>query len=169
MKKSGGSLTTLASWIASQFDPTVTWKDLEWIRGAWPRKLVIKGILDATDAEEACAAGVDAIVVSNHGGRQLDSAPSTISVLPNIVEAVQGRCEILLDGGIQAGQDVLKALALGARGCLIGKAFLYGLAALGEAGVTAALELVRSELRVSLALVGKSNVAQVDRAVLAMP
>jgi L-lactate dehydrogenase (cytochrome) len=169
MKKSGGSLTTLASWIASQFDPTVTWKDLEWIRGAWPRKLVIKGILDATDAEEACAAGVDAIVVSNHGGRQLDSAPSTISVLPNIVEAVQGRCEILLDGGIQAGQDVLKALALGARGCLIGKAFLYGLAALGEAGVTAALELIRSELRVSLALVGKSNVAQVDRAVLAMP
>lgn len=166
MKRSGGSLTTLSAWIASQFDPTVTWKDIEWVRSVWPGKLIIKGILDAADAENACAAGVDGIVVSNHGGRQLDGAPSTISVLPEIVDAVNGRCEVLFDGGVQSGQDILKAVALGARGCLIGKAFLYALAADGEAGVTQALNILREELRVSLALTGGEDVRNVDRSIL---
>lgn len=159
-------LLTLAQWIATQFDQSVTWKDVEWVRRLWPRKLIIKGILDPVDARLACAAGADAIVVSNHGGRQLDGAPSTISVLPDIVEAVQGRCEVLFDGGVQSGQDVLKALALGARGCLIGKAFLYGLAALGERGVTTALEILRNELRVSLALTGANDVRSVSPDIL---
>jgi L-lactate dehydrogenase (cytochrome) len=159
-------LLTLAQWIATQFDPSVSWKDVEWVRGIWPGKLILKGILDPEDARLACATGADAIVVSNHGGRQLDGAPSTISVLPEIAEAVAGRCEVLFDGGVQSGQDVLKALALGARGCLIGKAFLYGLAAMGEKGVTKALEIIRSELRVTLALTGKTSVAHVDRSVL---
>ena len=159
-------LLTLAQWIGSQFDPSVTWKDVEWVRGRWPGKLIVKGILDAEDARLACAAGADTIVVSNHGGRQLDGAPSTISVLPEIAAAVQGRCEVLFDGGVQSGQDVLKALALGARGCLIGKAFLYGLAAMGGAGVTKALQIIRDELRVTLALTGKNSVAEIDRSVL---
>lgn len=159
-------LATLAQWIASQFDPTVTWKDVEWLRSRWTGKLVIKGILDAEDARSACASGADAIVVSNHGGRQLDGAPSTISVLPEVVAAVDGRCEVLLDGGVQSGHDVLKALALGARGCLIGKAFLYALAALGEKGVTLALEIIRRELQASLALVGATDVRSVDRSIL---
>ncbi|MBB6095473.1 L-lactate dehydrogenase (cytochrome) [Povalibacter uvarum] len=166
MKRSGGSLTTLSAWIASQFDPTVTWADIEWVRKAWPGKLIIKGVLDAEDARHACAAGVDGIVVSNHGGRQLDGAPSTISVLPEIVDAVQGRCEVLFDGGVQSGQDILKALALGARGCLIGKTFLYALAAGGEAGVTQALGILRDELRVSLALTGGADVRSVDSSIL---
>jgi L-lactate dehydrogenase (cytochrome) len=166
MKRSGGNLTTLSAWIATQFDPSVTWKDIEWIRGAWPGKLIVKGILDAEDARAACAAGVDALVVSNHGGRQLDGAPSSISVLPEIVDAVKGRCEVLFDGGVQSGQDVLKALALGARSCLIGKAFLYALAAMGEKGVTAALDIIRSELQVSLTLAGVTDVRRIDRSVL---
>ncbi|HEY4211108.1 MAG TPA: alpha-hydroxy acid oxidase [Steroidobacteraceae bacterium] len=155
---SGQGLSTLSQWIASQFDLTVTWKDVEWLRGLWPGKLIVKGILDAEDAKHACDAGVDALVVSNHGGRQLDGAPATIDVLPEIVAAVEGRCEVLMDGGIQSGQDILKALALGARGCLIGKAFLYALAAKGAAGVTLALEILRSELKISLALTGCSAV-----------
>ncbi len=150
----GAGLSTLSQWIASQFDLTVTWKDVEWLRGLWPGKLIVKGILDAEDAKQACDAGVDALVVSNHGGRQLDGAPATIDVLPEIAAAVAGRCEVLMDGGIQSGQDILKALALGARGCLIGKAFLYALAAKGAAGVTLALEILRSELQISLALTG---------------
>lgn len=166
MNRSGRNLTTLAAWIATQFDPSVTWKDIEWIRGAWPGKLIVKGILDAEDARAACAAGVDALVVSNHGGRQLDGAPSSISVLLEIVDAVKGRCEVLFDGGVQSGQDVLKALALGARSCLIGKAFLYALAAMGEKGVTAALDIIRSELQVSLALAGVTDVWRIDRSVL---
>lgn len=161
-----GGLTTLSQWIASQFDPAVTWQDVEWVRARWPGKLIIKGILDAEDARLACGTSADAIVVSNHGGRQLDSAPSTISVLPEIVDAVNGRCEVLFDGGVQSGQDVLKALALGARGCLIGKAFLYSLAAMGQAGVTAALGIIRSELQVSLALTGTNDVRAVSSAVL---
>lgn len=161
-----GGLTTLSQWIASQFDPAVTWQDVEWVRARWPGKLIIKGILDAEDARLACGTSADAIVVSNHGGRQLDSAPSTISVLPEIVDAVNGRCEVLFDGGVQSGQDVLKALALGARGCLIGKAFLYSLAAMGQAGVTTALEIIRSELQVSLALTGTNDVRAVSPAVL---
>lgn len=165
MKDTGG-LATLSQWIASQFDPAVTWKDIEWVRSRWPGKLILKGILDAEDAGHACAAGADAIVVSNHGGRQLDGGPSTISVLPEIAETVNGRCEVLFDGGVQSGQDMLKALARGARGCLIGKAFLYSLAAMGEAGVTTALQILREELRVSLALTGTNDVRAVSRNVL---
>ena len=152
------SLSTLAQWIAKQFDPTLEWKDLEWIRELWPGKLIIKGILDPRDARMAADLGVDAIVVSNHGGRQLDSAPASIEVLPSIVQAVGDRMEVLFDGGILSGQDLLKALASGARAGLIGKAFLYGLGALGEEGVTQAIELIRRELSVSMALTGQTDV-----------
>ena len=156
------SLTTLAQWIANQFDPTLEWKDLEWIRELWPGKLIIKGILDARDARIAAEHGVDAIVVSNHGGRQLDGAPATIDVLPSIVEAVGGRTQVLFDSGIQSGQDLLKALAYGAHAGLIGKAFLYGLGAMGEAGVTKAIELIRRELSVSMALTGQTDVRSIS-------
>jgi L-lactate dehydrogenase (cytochrome) len=164
----GGSsgIRTLAEWIATQFDASANWRDVEWVRSRWPGKLILKGILDESDAGFAVAAGADAIVVSNHGGRQLDGAASSISVLPAIVEAVGGRCEVLFDGGIRSGQDVAKALALGARGCLIGKSFLFALAAGGEAGVTRALEILRDELRVTLALTGIRDVAGVTRAIL---
>lgn len=165
MKGTGG-LTTLSEWIAQQFDPSVTWKDLAWLREQWPGKIIIKGILDPEDATLAIEHGVDAMVVSNHGGRQLDGARSTISALPGIVDAVAGRADILMDGGVRCGQDVLKALALGAKGCLIGKAFLYALAAGGEAGVTLALDILRKELAVSLALTGANDVANVSRDVL---
>jgi len=160
------ALSTLAEWIAGQFDAGATWQDAEWVRARWPGKLVLKGVLDAEDARAAAAIGADAVVVSNHGGRQLDSAASSISALPGIVETLAGRCEVLFDGGVQCGQDMLKALGLGARGCLIGKAFLYALAAGGQAGVAQAIEILRSELDVSLALVGRSDVRQIDRGVL---
>ncbi|MDO1530103.1 alpha-hydroxy acid oxidase [Fulvimonas sp. R45] len=160
------SLTTLAQWIASQFDPTLNWKDLEWVRGLWPGKLIIKGILDARDARIAAEHGVDAIVVSNHGGRQLDGAPASIEALPAIVQAVGDRTEVLFDGGIQGGQDLLKALACGTRAGLIGKAFLYGLGALGEAGVTQAIELIRKELGVSMALTGQTDARAISRDVI---
>jgi L-lactate dehydrogenase (cytochrome) len=159
-------LTTLSEWIASQFDPSVTWQELAWIRSLWPGKLIIKGILEAEDARTAAAQGVDAIVVSNHGGRQLDGAPSTISVLPEIVNAVASRCEVWMDGGVQSGQDMLRALALGAKACLIGKSFLYALGAMGGAGVTLALNLLRRELEVSLALTGTTDIRQVDASIL---
>jgi L-lactate dehydrogenase (cytochrome) len=165
MKGTGG-LKTLSEWIAQQFDATVTWDDLAWLRDNWPRKIIIKGILDAEDARLAVQHGVDAMVVSNHGGRQLDGARSTISALPEVVDAVAGRCEVLFDGGVRTGQDVLKALALGARGCLIGKAFLYALAARGEAGVALALDILRKELAVSLALTGANDVRNVNRDIL---
>jgi L-lactate dehydrogenase (cytochrome) len=165
----GSALKTLAQWIATQFDPSVTWKDIAWVRNHWPGKLLVKGILDPDDAKLACETGVDALVVSNHGGRQLDSAPSTISMLPHVVDAVAGRCEVLFDGGVQTGQDVLKALAFGARACLIGKSFLYSLAAMGGPGVALALELIRKELEVSMALAGRVDVQQVDRTVLVWP
>jgi L-lactate dehydrogenase (cytochrome) len=157
---------SLAQWISTQFDPAITWKDVEWVRSRWPGKLILKGVLDAEDALRACDTGTDAIVVSNHGGRQLDGAPSTISVLPEVVDAVAARCEILFDGGIESGQDMLKALALGARGCLIGKAYLYALAAGGETGVGTALRILREELRVSLALTGINDVHAVSPQVL---
>jgi L-lactate dehydrogenase (cytochrome) len=160
------SLNSLSAWIEQQFDPSATWKDVEWVRTRWPGKLIVKGILHPEDAEMALACGADSLVVSNHGGRQLDGAPASITMLPRIVAAVQGRCEVLLDSGVQCGQDVLKALALGARGCLIGKAFLYALAAGGEAGVTRALEIIRDELKVSLALTGKNCVEDVDSSIL---
>ena len=165
MKGTGG-LKTLSEWIASQFDPTVTWKDLAWLRERWPRKIILKGVLDAEDAKLAVQHGVDAVVVSNHGGRQLDGARSTISALPEVVDAVAGGCEVLFDGGVRSGQDVLKALALGARGCLIGKAFLYALGARGEAGVALALDIMRKELAVSLALTGANDVGRVSRDIL---
>lgn len=164
--KGSGGLKTLSEWIAEQFDPTVTWKDLAWLRERWPRKIILKGVLDPEDARLAVQHGVDALVVSNHGGRQLDGTRSTISALPGVVEAVDGRTEVLFDGGVRSGQDILKALALGAKGCLIGKAFLYALAARGEAGVTLALEILKKELAVSLALTGANDVRHVTRDIL---
>jgi L-lactate dehydrogenase (cytochrome) len=164
----GGSsgINTLAEWIATQFDASANWRDVEWVRSRWPGKLILKGVLDAEDARLAAAAGADAIVVSNHGGRQLDGAPSSISVLSEIVEAVGGRCEVMFDSGVRSGQDIAKALALGARGALIGKAFLYGLSAAGEAGVTKALEIMRNELRVTLALTGTASIDAVGPHIL---
>jgi L-lactate dehydrogenase (cytochrome) len=152
-------VATLAQWTHAQFDPTANWRDVEWVRSRWPGRLILKGVMDAEDARFALAAGADAVVVSNHGGRQLDGAPSSISVLPEIVAAIDGRCEVLFDGGIRSGQDLAKALALGARGGMIGKSFLFALAAGGQAGVTRALEIIRDELRVTLALTGTSDVA----------
>jgi L-lactate dehydrogenase (cytochrome) len=164
----GGSsgINTLAEWTATQFDPSANWRDVEWVRSRWPGKLILKGVLDAEDARLAVAAGADAIVVSNHGGRQLDGAPSSISVLSEIAEAVGGRCEVMFDGGVRSGQDIAKALALGARGALIGKAFLYALSAAGEAGVTRAIEIMRNELRVTLALTGTVGLDGVGRHIL---
>jgi len=159
----GDSLTTLAQWIASQFDPTLSWADLAWIREAWPGKLIIKGIMDPRDAKLAADHGVDAIVVSNHGGRQLDGAPASIDALPAVVQEVGDRCEVLFDGGITSGQALFKALALGARGALMGKAFLYGLGAMGQPGVTAAIEIIRKELSTTMALCGLTDVSAIDR------
>jgi L-lactate dehydrogenase (cytochrome) len=155
----GSQMNTLAEWSATQFDATANWRDVDWVRSRWPGKLILKGILDPDDALLALAAGADAIVVSNHGGRQLDGAPSTISVLPGIVAAIDGRCAVYFDGGIRSGQDIAKALACGAAATLIGKTFLFALAAGGEAGVTRALEILRGELSVTLALTGTSRVA----------
>jgi L-lactate dehydrogenase (cytochrome) len=164
----GGSsgINTLAEWIATQFDASANWRDVEWVRSRWPGKLILKGVLDAEDARLGVAAGADAIVVSNHGGRQLDGAPSSISVLSEIVDAVAGGCEVMFDGGVRSGQDIAKALALGARGALIGKSFLYALSAAGEAGVTKAIEIMRNELRVTLALTGTSTVEAVGPHIL---
>lgn len=164
----GGSsaIRTLSEWTATQFDASANWRDVEWVRSRWPGKLILKGVMDAQDARFALAAGADAIVVSNHGGRQLDGAPSSISVLPEIVKAIDGRCEVLFDGGIRSGQDIAKALALGARGTLIGRSFLYALAAAGQAGVTKAIEIMRSELRVTLALTGTPSIDAVGAHIL---
>ncbi len=160
------SLTTLSQWIAGQFDPTLSWKDVEWVKNLWGGKLILKGILDAEDAKIAASSGADAIVVSNHGGRQLDSTISSIRALPEVAEVVGDRLEVWLDGGIRSGQDVLKALALGARATMIGRAFLYGLGAMGEAGVTRALEIIRNELDVSMALCGLRDVKDASRSIL---
>jgi L-lactate dehydrogenase (cytochrome) len=164
----GGSsgINTLAQWIATQFDASANWRDVEWVRSRWPGKLILKGVLDAEDARLGVAAGADAIVVSNHGGRQLDGASSSISVLSEIVDAIAGRCEVMFDGGVRSGQDIAKALALGARGALIGKSFLYALSAAGEAGVTKAIEIMRNELRVTLALTGTSTIDAVGPHIL---
>ncbi len=156
-------------WIANQFDPSVTWNDLAWLREHWTGSIVIKGILDADDAREAVARGADAIVVSNHGGRQLDDVPSTIAALPAIVDAVEGTCEVLLDGGIRGGLDVVKALALGARACLIGRPWVYAVAARGERGVQHVLRLIAEEMRVTLGLTGVTDVANLDSSVLLKP
>ena len=160
------SLTTLSQWIASQFDAQLSWKDVEWVKSLWGGKLILKGILDAEDAKIAAGCGVDAIVVSNHGGRQLDGAVSSIRALPEIVEVVKDKTEVWLDGGIRSGQDVLKALALGARGTMIGKAYAYGLGAMGEAGVSRALEIIQKELDVTMALCGVRDVKDASRAIL---
>jgi len=158
--KDVGDLSSLSSWTNEQFDPQLSWKDVEWIRERWGGKLILKGILDVDDAKMAVESGADAVIVSNHGGRQLDGAPSTISVLPEIVAAVGDQIEIHLDGGIRSGQDVLRALCLGAKGTYIGRPFLYGLGAFGKAGVTLALEIIRKELDVTLALCGKRDIAE---------
>jgi L-lactate dehydrogenase (cytochrome) len=162
----GKNLTTLSQWIAGQFDPTLSWKDVEWVKSLWGGKLVVKGILDAEDAKIAASCGVDAIVVSNHGGRQLDGAISSIRALPEIAAAVSGPTEIWLDGGIRSGQDVLRALALGAKATMIGRAYAYGLGAMGEAGVKLALETIEKELDVTLALCGLRDVKEASPAIL---
>ena len=159
--KGVGDLASLSSWTNEQFDQKLSWADVEWIKKRWGGKLILKGILDKEDAVKALDTGADAIIVSNHGGRQLDGAPSTISVLPEIVEAVDGKVEVHLDGGIRSGQDVLKALCLGAKGTYIGRPFLYGLGALGKPGVTLALEIIRKELDMTMALCGKRNIQDV--------
>jgi len=164
--KGADNVLTLAQWIAGQFDPTLSWNDVAWVKERWGGKLVLKGILDVEDAKLAAATGADAIVVSNHGGRQLDGTVSSIRALPEIVQAVGDRVEVLVDGGIQSGQDVLRALALGARGTLIGKAFAWGLGAMGEAGVTCALEIIRKELDVTMALCGLRDVKDASPAIL---
>jgi L-lactate dehydrogenase (cytochrome) len=160
------SLTTLSQWIAGQFDPTLSWNDVEWVKKLWGGKLVLKGILDAEDARLAVQSGVDAVVVSNHGGRQLDGAMSSIRALPEVVEAVGGRLEVWFDGGIRSGQDVLRALALGARATLIGRAFAYGLGAMGEAGVARALDIIQRELDVTMALCGLRDVREASPSIL---
>ena len=157
---------SLSDWTAKQFDPQLNWGDVEWIKKRWGGKLIIKGILDEEDARLAVASGADALIVSNHGGRQLDGAESTIAVLPRIVAAVGDQIEVHVDGGIRSGQDVLKAVALGAKGTYIGRAFLYGLGAMGEAGVTKALQIIHKELDLTMAFCGRKDVRKVDRDVL---
>jgi L-lactate dehydrogenase (cytochrome) len=160
------SLTTLSQWIAGQFDPTLSWKDVEWVKKLWGGKLVLKGILDAEDAKIAAQSGADAIVVSNHGGRQLDGTLSSIRALPEVVAAVGDKLEVWLDGGIRSGQDMLRALALGAKSTLIGRSYIYGLGAMGEEGVALALELMRRELDVTMALCGLRDVRDASPAIL---
>jgi len=164
-----GDTSSLASWTAEQFDPQLDWGKVEKLRDLWGGKLILKGILDAEDAKMALRVGADAIVVSNHGGRQLDGAMSAIRMLPSIMEAVGDKVEVHLDSGIRSGQDVLKALSLGARGTYIGRAYIYGLGAMGEAGVTRALEVIHRELDVSMALCGERNVHNLGRHNLIMP
>ncbi len=151
-------LSSLSAWTNEAFDPSLSWKDVEWIRDRWGGKLILKGILDKEDAEMATKTGADAIIVSNHGGRQLDGAPSSISVLEEIADAVGDRIEVHMDGGIRSGQDVLKALCLGAKGTYIGRPFLYGLGADGKRGVTKALQIIRKELDMTLALCGRRDI-----------
>jgi len=167
--KGVGDASSLMSWTAEQFDPQLDWGKIAAIRDMWGGKLILKGILDADDARLAAEFGADAIVVSNHGGRQLDGALSSIRMLPQIVEAVDGRCEVWLDSGIRSGQDVLKALALGASGTMIGRAWVYGLGAMGQVGVTKALEVIRKELDISMALCGERDVARLRRENLLVP
>ena len=160
------SIKSLTQWTQEQFDPRLSWQDVAWIKKRWGGPLIVKGILDPDDARLAVETGADAIIVSNHGGRQLDGAPSSISALPAIVDAVGKQTEIHFDGGIRSGQDVLKAIALGARGTYIGRAMMYGLGAQGERGVSTALEIIRNELDLSMAFCGRTDVRQVDRGIL---
>lgn len=160
-------IDTLAGVIARHFDQSLNWRDVEWIRSLWPGKLVIKGILDVEDARMARSSGAAAIVVSNHGGRQLDGAPSSVSMLPKIADAVGADIEVMFDGGIRSGQDVMRALALGARSCLVGRAYVYGLGAAGQSGVSRAIEIIRKELHVTMALTGVTRIDEIDGRVLA--
>ena len=161
-----GDMSSLGAWTAEQFDPRLSWADIEWVKKLWGGKLILKGILDVEDARLAAASGADAIVVSNHGGRQLDGAPSSITALPAIAQAVGSQIEVWMDGGIRSGQDVLKAWALGARGTLIGRSFVYGLGAMGEAGVTKALEIIAKELELTMAFCGHTDINRVDESIL---
>ncbi len=161
-----GDMGSLSAWTTSQFDPALNWGDVEWIKRRWGGKLILKGIQDPDDARLAADSGADALIVSNHGGRQLDGAASSIEALPPIVDAVGSRIEVWMDGGIRSGQDVLKALALGAKGTLIGRAFVYGLGAMGEAGVAKALEIIRNELDLTMAFCGRTKVQDIDASVL---
>ena len=164
--KGVSDMTSLSTWTKEQFDPKLDWNDVEWIKKRWGGKLILKGIMDEEDARLAAESGADALVVSNHGGRQLDGAPSSIAALPQIAQAVGKMIEVWMDGGIRSGQDVLKAVALGARGTMIGRSFLYGLGAMGEAGVTKALEIIAKELDVTMAFCGHTNIHTVDRKIL---
>ena len=159
-------MKSLAAWTNEQFDPRLSWADVAWVKAQWGGKLILKGIMDVEDARLAVQAGADAIVVSNHGGRQLDGAPSSIAALPAIVAAVGEHIEVWMDGGIRSGQDVLKAWALGARGTMIGRAMVYGLGALGEAGVSKALQIIHKELDVTMAFCGHTQLKNVDRQIL---
>jgi L-lactate dehydrogenase (cytochrome) len=159
----GDDMFTIASFVNSQFDPSVTWKDIDWVRTIWDGPLALKGILDGDDARLAAEHGVDAVIVGNHGGRQLDGVPSAIAALPDVVDAVDGRVQVILDGGVRRGTDVLKALALGARACMIGRPFLYGLASMGEPGVRKVLDMLRTEIDVNLTLLGRAGVQHLDR------
>jgi L-lactate dehydrogenase (cytochrome) len=160
------NVNQLSAWVASQFDPALSWKDVEWIRSIWPGKLILKGILDEEDARTAAKLGADAVVVSNHGGRQLDGAPSSISALPKIAEAIAAQTELMFDGGIRTGADIMRALALGAHSCLIGRAYIYGLGAGGQAGVARAIEILKNELSVTMALTGVNRIADIGPQVL---
>ena len=160
------NMGSLSEWTAKQFDPALNWADVQWIKEKWGGKLILKGIQDVEDAQRAVDSGADALIVSNHGGRQLDGAQSSIEALPAIVKAVGQQIEVHMDGGVRSGQDVLRALALGAKGTYIGRAFLYGLGAMGEAGVTKALEIIHKELDLSMAFCGKTQIAQVDEHIL---
>ena len=164
--KGVSDMKSLAAWTNEQFDPRLSWADVRWVKEQWGGKLILKGIMDAEDAKLAVEVGADAIVVSNHGGRQLDGAPSSIHALPAIVAAVGAQTEVWMDGGIRSGQDVLKAWALGARGTMIGRAMVYGLGAYGEAGVTRALQMIHKELDVTMAFCGHTNIQTVDRSIL---
>ena len=164
--KGVSDMSSLSTWTREQFDPKLDWNDVEWIKKRWGGKLILKGIMDEEDARLAAESGADALVVSNHGGRQLDGAPSSIAALPQISQAVGKMIEVWMDGGIRSGQDVLKAVALGARGTMIGRSFLYGLGAMGEAGVTKALEIIAKELDVTMAFCGHTNIHNVDRKIL---
>ena len=162
------NVNSLSTWISGQFDPALNWKDVEWVAGLWSGKLILKGILDVEDARIATKTGASALIVSNHGGRQLDGAPSSISMLPKIVDAVGSDIEVMFDGGIRSGQDVFRALALGARSCMSGRAYIYGLGAGGQAGVARAIEIIRNELDVTMALTGTKSVGEIGRDSLVM-
>jgi L-lactate dehydrogenase (cytochrome) len=159
-------VSSLSAWTTQMFDPTLNWDDVEWIKKRWGGKLILKGIQDVEDAKLAVQSGADALIVSNHGGRQLDGAESSIRALPAIVDAVGGQIEVHMDGGVRSGQDVLKAVALGAKGVYIGRSFIYGLGAMGEAGVTKALQIIHKEMDVTMALCGKTRMDQVDKSIL---